>query len=151
MAAEPAFQIGCEVSGGLVARFWITSETTCTNRLQIPIQRWCQRAQFWRLRFRRLTNHGNRIGSQEWWTSGKHVEQNCAETVKIGRRCKIGGCTISLLRGNKTCCSERSQRPCKIVVPVQQLRQTEIADKGLAPLVRQKIFRCVLRGRHPGA
>src|SRR4029453_12136905 len=109
MAAEPAFQIGCEVSGGLVARFWITSETTCTNRLQIPIQRWCQRAQFWRLRFRRLANHGNRIGTQEWWVSGKHVEQNCAETVNIGSWRDIGCCAVGLCGGNETCGPQRSQ------------------------------------------
>jgi hypothetical protein len=43
-AIEPAFQISCEISGRLVARFWITFETARTNRLQIAIERWCQRA-----------------------------------------------------------------------------------------------------------
>src|SRR5436189_805494 len=151
MAAEPAFQVGCEVSGGLVARFWITFETAYTNRLQIPIERWYQRAQFGRLRFRRLANHGNRIETQEWWTSGKYVEQNCAETVNIGSWGKIDGSVAGLFGGNKTRGSERSQRSCKIVVPVQQLRQTEIADKWLASIVEQNVSRFDIAMEHSAA
>src|SRR5436190_24379899 len=103
------------------------------------------------MRFRRLANHGNRIGTQEWWTSGKHVEQNCAETVNIGSWGKIDSCVTGLFRGNKTCGSERSQRPCKIVVPVQQLRQTEIADKWLAAIVEQNVSRFDIAMEHSAA
>src|SRR5213592_385571 len=151
MAAEPAFQVGCEVSGGLVARFWITFETAYTNRLQIPIERWYQRAQFGRLRFRRLANHGNRIGTQEWWTSGKHVEQNCAETVNIGSWGKIDGCVTGLFGGNKTCGSQRCQRSRKVVVRVQQLRQTEIADQWLASIIEQNVSRFDIAMEHSAA
>src|SRR4029077_19863864 len=98
-----------------------------------------------------LANHRNRIGTQEWWTSGKHVEQNCAETVNIGSWGKVGGCAIGLFRGNKTCGSERSQRPCKIVVAVQQLGQTEIADKWLASIVEQNVSRFDITMQHSAA
>src|SRR5262249_37784919 len=54
---------------------------------------------------------------------------------------KMGRCTIRLLRGNETCGSERSQRLCKIVFPVQELGQTEIADKWLALIVEQNVSR----------
>ena len=80
-------------------------------------------------------NHGHRIGTQEWWTSGKDVEQNCAETVNIGSWSNINGCVTGLFGGNKTRGSERSQRPCKIVVRIQQFCQTEIAYEWLAAIV----------------
>jgi hypothetical protein len=98
-----------------------------------------------------LANDGNRIGTQEWWTSGKHVEQNCAETVNIGSLGKIDGCVTGLFGGDKTCGSERSQRPCKIVVPVQQLRQTEIADQWLASIVEQNVSRFDIAMEHSAA
>src|SRR5204862_2977545 len=91
--------------------------------------------------FRCFANHRNRIRTQEWWTSGKHAEENCAETVNIGNWGKIDGCITGLFGGNKTCGSECSQRPCKIVVAVQQLRQTEIADQWLASIVEQNVSR----------
>src|SRR6185437_5008123 len=117
----------------------------------ISIEPWCQRAQFRRLRFRRLANHKNRIGTQKWGTSGKHGEQYCAETVNIRSRSKFGGRTPGLFRGNKTCGSERSQRSRKIVVPVQQLRQTEIADQWLASIVEQNVSRFDIAMEHSAA
>src|SRR5262249_53490456 len=134
-AAEPAFQIGCHISGGLVARFWITFETARTNRLQIPIERWCQGAEFGRLHFRGLANHGKRILAPGWGASGQNVEQNCAETVNIGSWGKISGWAVGLFGGNETRGSERSQRSSKIVVIVQQFCQTEIANKWLDAIV----------------
>src|SRR5262249_61884891 len=93
----------------------------------------------------------NRIGAQEWWTPRKHVEQKCAKTVNIGSRGKVGGCTTGLFGGNKPCGSERRQRPCKIVVPIQQLRQTEIADQWLASIVEQNVSRFYVAMEHSPA
>src|SRR4029077_5849299 len=101
--------------------------------------------------FRRLANHENRIGAQKWWTSSKDGEQNCAETVNIRSWRKVGGCTTGLFGGNKTCSSERSQRSRKIVVPVQQLRQTEIADQWLASIVDQNVSRFDIAMEHSAA
>jgi hypothetical protein len=56
-----------------------------------------------------------------------------------------------LLRGNETCGSERSQRSCKIVVPVQQLGQTEIADQWLASVVEQNVSRFNIAMEHSAA
>src|SRR5205814_6520624 len=78
-------------------------------------------------------------------------DQNCADTVHIGSWSNIGGCTICLLRGNETCGSERSQRPCKIVVPVEQFCQTEIADKWLAAIVEQNVSRFDIAMEHSAA
>src|SRR5205814_7790919 len=78
-------------------------------------------------------------------------DQNCADTVHIGSWSNIGGCTICLLRGNETCGSKRSQRPCKFVVPVQQLGQTEIADKWLASIVEQNVSRFDIAMEHSPA
>src|SRR6185437_7414040 len=81
----------------------------------------------------------------------KQVEQNCAKTVNIGSRRKIDGCVTGLFGGNKTCGSERSQRPCKIVVPVQQLCQTEIADQWLTSIVEQNVSRFDIAMEHSAA
>src|SRR5205823_7541055 len=71
--------------------------------------------------------------------------------VNIGKCGKSGGCGTGLCGGNNACGSERSQRPCKIVVPVQQLRQTEIADQWLVSIVEQNVSRLDIAMEHSAA
>src|SRR3989442_509199 len=71
--------------------------------------------------------------------------------MKPGGLGKIGCLGVGLVRGNETCSSGRKQRPCKIVVPVQEPRQTEIANKWLAAIVEQNVSGFKIAMEHSAA
>src|SRR5439155_18994500 len=84
-AFQPAFEIDSQIACRAVARLRLALQATRADCLQVAIQRWSERAQFRSGLFAGLLNHGQSVFAQERRAPGKQIEQDCSETVNVGR------------------------------------------------------------------
>src|SRR6266446_3412418 len=60
-AFHPALEIDTQIARRAIARLRLALQATRADRLQVPIECWSERAQFWRRFFAGLLNHGQRV------------------------------------------------------------------------------------------